>query len=64
MGLNEDFEGAKDRILLMESLPTISKVFSLILKIEKHKSSLMTRMENSHMTELLVKPYTSPENYM
>ena len=64
MGLNEDFEGAKDHILLMEPLPIVSKDFSLILKIEKHKSSQMTRMENSHMETLLAKPYTSLENYM
>ena len=64
MGLNEDFEGAKDQILLMEPLPAVSKVFSSILKTEKQKSSQMTCMENSHMTALLAKPYTSPENYM
>ena len=64
MGPNEDFEGAKYQILQMEPLPRVSKAFSLILKIEKQKSSQMTCMENSHMTSLLAKPYTSAKNYM
>ena len=39
VGLNGKFDSSKDHILLMEPLPTISKVFSLILKVEKQKVS-------------------------
>ena len=35
IGLNGEFDSSKDQISLMEPLPTISKVFSLILKVEK-----------------------------
>ena len=34
MVLNEEFDSSKDHILLMEPFPAVSKVFSLLLKVE------------------------------
>ncbi|KAK6125756.1 hypothetical protein DH2020_040496 [Rehmannia glutinosa] len=37
MGLIESFEPVKNQILLMDLLPTVNKVYSMILKVEKQK---------------------------
>jgi hypothetical protein len=59
MGLNENFSIVNDHILLMEPLPDINKVFSLIQNHEKQKgigilplptvasTTLFSRMDNA-----------------
>ena len=54
----------KDRILLMEPLPTVSKVFSFILKAEKQKTTQVSRLENNEMTALLAKLQNNFGNYV
>ena len=38
MGLNENFDTVRSQILMMDPFPSISKVYSLILQEESHKS--------------------------
>lgn len=35
MGLNNSYVSVRNRILLMDPLPSVNKVFSLILRVEK-----------------------------
>lgn len=37
MGLNECYVGVRSQILMMEPLPPLSKVFSLIVQDERHR---------------------------
>ena len=39
VGLSEEFDVSKDHILLMEPLPTVNKVFSLLLKVGKQRTT-------------------------
>ena len=38
MGLNENFDTLRSQILMIEPFPSISKVYSLVLQEESHKS--------------------------
>ncbi|GAA0147875.1 hypothetical protein LIER_07471 [Lithospermum erythrorhizon] len=38
MGLNGEYEVIKDQILLMDSLPTISKTYSIVMNVESQTS--------------------------
>ncbi|CAN6697500.1 unnamed protein product [Malus baccata var. baccata] len=40
MGLNETFNAVKDKILLMDPLPPINKVYSLVLRHEKQQNTI------------------------
>ena len=55
MELNEDFGSLKDQILVMKPLPTVNKVFSLILKVEKHRTTQLESTDNKAMMTLSVK---------
>ena len=52
MGLSEEFDGSKDQILLMEPLPTVNKVFSLLLKVEKQRTTQVSRQDTVDMAAL------------
>lgn len=52
MGLSDAYEGIKDQILLMEPLPTVSKVFSMVQRAETQrriKTNMGIMPENSTM---------------
>ena len=53
MGLNEDYDYLKDQILLMDPLPSLSKVYSMILKVEKQRAAHVMNTESSNVTALL-----------
>ena len=62
MGLNESFSHVKRQILLMDPLPPINKVFSLVVQHEqqKEKSGSLNTM-NSNASALFTKvPSVSP----
>ncbi|KAL0453807.1 UNVERIFIED_CONTAM: hypothetical protein Slati_1358800 [Sesamum latifolium] len=37
MGLNEFFEGIRNQILIMEPLPSISKAYAIVLRVERQR---------------------------
>ena len=53
MGLNEDYDNSKDQILLMDPLPSLSKVYSMIPKVEKQRAAHVMNTESSNVTALL-----------
>ena len=59
MGLNEEFDNSKDQILLLDPLPSLSKVYSMALKVEKKRMANMMKINHIEMTALLEKTYGS-----
>ena len=59
MGLNEEFDNSKDQILLLDPLPSLSKVCSMVLKVEKQRMANMMKKNHIKMTALLSKTYGS-----
>ena len=57
MGLGEEYDHSKDQILLMDPLPPVSKVFSMMLKVEKQKVTQMMNTESSVITALMAKSH-------
>ena len=55
MGLGEDYDNSKDQILLMEPLLLISKVYSMMLKVEKQIATHMMNTESSEITVFMAK---------
>ena len=55
MGLNEDYDHSRNQILIMDPLPTVNKVYSMILKVEKQRVTTMVNTENSEITALRTK---------
>ena len=52
MGLNESFDSVRSQILLLDPLPSVNKVYSMVLRIEKQRevSDLFTEnLENTAM---------------
>ena len=47
MGLNEDYDNLEDQVLLMDSLQSLSKVYSMILKVEKQRAAHLMNTESS-----------------
>ena len=58
MGLNDPFDHSKDQILLMDPLPSVHKVYAMILKVEKQLMNQATNAENFEMTALFTKSNT------
>ena len=63
MGLNEEFDNSKDHILLRDPLPSLSKVYSMVLKVEKQHMANMMKTFHAEMTALLVKTYGSSNRH-
>ena len=40
MGLNEEYDNSKDQILLLDPLPSLSKVYSMVLMVEKQRMEI------------------------
>ena len=53
MGLNEEFDNSKDHILLLDPLPSLSKVCSMVLKVEKQRMANMMK-KKSHKNDCIV----------
>lgn len=53
MGLNEEYNHTKDQILLMDPLPQLSQLYSMLLKVEKQRNNGLVLIE--HMNTLLAK---------
>jgi hypothetical protein len=62
MGLNESFSHVKGQILLMDPLPPINKVFSLVVQHERQKeiSGSLSTMNNNASTLFTKGPSISP----
>ena len=52
MGLNESFDGIPSQILLLDSLPSVNKVYSMELRIEKQQEVSDLFTENLENTAL------------
>ena len=57
MGMNEEYNHSKDQILLMDYLPSVNKVYSLVLKIEKQRMVNIVNIDNTDITTLLAKSH-------
>ena len=57
MGLNEEYNHSKDQILMMDPLPSVNKVYSLVLKIEKQRMVNMVHSNDTDITALLAKSH-------
>ena len=57
MGFNEDYDNSKDQILLMDLLPSLSKDYSMILKVEKQRDAHLMNTESSNVIALLAKSH-------
>ena len=57
MGLNEEYNHSKDQILMMDPLPYVNKVYSLVLKIEKQRMVNMVHINETDITTLLAKSH-------
>ena len=53
MGLNESFDGIQSQILLLDPLPSVNKVYSMVLRIEKQREVSDLFTENLENTALL-----------
>jgi hypothetical protein len=60
MGLNESFSHVKCQILLMDPLPPINKVFSLVVQHERQKEISGSLSSMSHNTAALIAKTSSP----
>ncbi|XP_010274374.1 PREDICTED: uncharacterized protein LOC104609701 [Nelumbo nucifera] len=52
MGLSDDFDHVRNRILVMEPLPSVNEAYSMILRVEKQREvhlNLVEKVENSTM---------------
>ena len=54
MGLNESFDGIQSQILLLDPLPSVNKVYSMVLRIEKQREVSDLFTENLENIALLV----------
>ena len=54
MGLGEEYDHSNDQVLLMDPLPSINKVYSMILKVGK-KANIVLNSDNTEITTLLAK---------
>jgi hypothetical protein len=66
MGLNESFSHVKGQILLMDPLPPINKVFSLVVQHERQKeiSSSLSTMHNNASALFTKGPASSPSSHI
>ena len=58
MGLSEDYDHSKNQILLMDPVPTISKVHAMILKVEKQRVTHMMNTDSSEISALMAKTHS------
>ena len=59
MGLNDTYATVRDQILLMDPIPSLSKVFSLLLQDEKQRGSTLSLQPwQSRTVDLLLKVLT------
>ena len=59
MGLSEEYSHSKDQILMLDPIPSLSRVYSMILKVEKHRLAHMVNVDHMDMTTLPEKAYGS-----
>ena len=55
MGLNEEYKHTKDQILLMDPMPQLNKVYSMLLKVEKQRNTGFMLSKPMQMNALLTK---------
>ena len=55
MGLSEEFFHSKDQVLLMDPLPSLSRVYSMILKVEKQCMTHMLNVDHMDVAALMMK---------
>ena len=61
MGLNESFDGIRSQILLLDLLPSVNKVYSMVLRIEKQREVSDLFTENLENTTLFTRSsFTKP----
>ena len=55
MGLNESFDNVHSQILLLDALPSVNKVYSMVLRIEKSREVIDIFAENAENNALFVR---------
>ena len=55
MGLGEEYDHSNDQVLLMDRLPSVNKVYSMILKVGKKKANIVLNSDNTEIIALLAK---------
>ena len=61
MGLNESFDGIRSQILLLDPFPSVNKVYSMVLRIEKQREVSDLFTENLENTALFTRSaFTKP----
>ena len=60
MGLNEEYNHTKDQILLMDPMPQLNKVYSMLLKVDKQRNTCLMLLKPMQMNALLTKTWPGP----
>lgn len=60
MGLGDHYDNVKNQILLIDPLPSISKVFSMVQRVEKQRE---VHNSFSEQTTMLIKNTNSKREY-
>lgn len=55
MGLNECYDVVRSQILVLDPLPTVSKAYSMVLRIEKQKAIQNDLISNTEASAMTVK---------
>lgn len=55
MGLNESYDPIRSQILVLDPLPTVSKAFSMVQRVEKQRSVQVDLVSNTEGNVLMVK---------
>lgn len=50
MGLDDQFSAVRSQVLLMDPLPSLNKVFALILQVERQKDVVVKRQQHFDTT--------------
>lgn len=54
MGLNDNFDGARNQILMQEPLPNVNKTYAMLLTVESQRSVQRSFEQQLETTALMV----------
>lgn len=49
MGLNDVYDPIRDQILLIEAMPSVSKAYSMVLRVEKENPTFDSSYHSAHL---------------
>lgn len=55
MGLNESYDSIRSQILVLDTMPSVSKASSMVLKVEKHRAIQMDLISGTESNTIMVK---------